>query len=135
MLFDRVLDTGELERVNAVSTSHGWLAVHGLTPALGRGFTADDTRPGAPPVVMLGYGESELSVTVRAGQTAMAVFALESRAVELDAVTVEAAIQRGSSVAVIAERRNATQVVDAIGAEQISRSSDGDAAKGNGAPV
>jgi putative ABC transport system permease protein len=33
-----------------------FLRVLGVTPALGRFFTADEDRPGGPPVVVLGYG-------------------------------------------------------------------------------
>jgi predicted permease len=54
--FERVLDTGELERTGAISISDTYLAVLGLSPAAGRSFTADDTRVGAPAVAMLGFG-------------------------------------------------------------------------------
>jgi hypothetical protein len=50
-----LVDAGELERVPAESWSEGCLETYGLPPAVGRSFTIDDTRAGAPGVAMLGY--------------------------------------------------------------------------------
>jgi len=50
-----VIDTGEFDRARVRRWSEGCLDLYGLKPALGRGFTADDTRIGAPLVAMLGY--------------------------------------------------------------------------------
>jgi predicted permease len=43
------------ERVRSAAVSDNFLAVVGARPLLGRGFTAEDNRPKAPPVVMLGF--------------------------------------------------------------------------------
>lgn len=42
-----------VERVNAVFVTAGFFDVAGLRPRLGRAFTEQDTRPNAPPVVVL----------------------------------------------------------------------------------
>jgi len=41
--------------VAAASVTPSFLPMLRVPPVLGRGFTADDARPGAPPVVMIGY--------------------------------------------------------------------------------
>jgi len=43
------------ERVRAAAVSENFMDVVGVRPFLGRSFTAADTRPNAPPVIMLGY--------------------------------------------------------------------------------
>jgi putative ABC transport system permease protein len=49
--------TDEPERVEAVSVSWNLLRALGVEVALGRDFTADDARPGAPPTaVLIGHG-------------------------------------------------------------------------------
>jgi len=53
--YARVLQIGKSEPVQIESTpvSHDFFKVLGVSPALGRDFTATDERVGAPPVVML----------------------------------------------------------------------------------
>jgi putative ABC transport system permease protein len=46
-------DGGEPESITAYRFSANMLSVLGVEPALGRGFTADDDKPGAPGVVIL----------------------------------------------------------------------------------
>jgi predicted permease len=46
---------GEPERISGVAVSAGLLPLLGETPALGRNFRAEEDRPGAPPVVLLGH--------------------------------------------------------------------------------
>jgi predicted permease len=52
----RVVDGPEPERVNVREVSEHYLNLHGVAPVLGRDFTAEDSRPGAPAVVLLGEG-------------------------------------------------------------------------------
>ncbi len=47
---------GEPERVAAAWVSHDLAEVLGIQPILGRGFTAEEDRPGGAKAVMLGYG-------------------------------------------------------------------------------
>src|SRR5688572_2712274 len=47
---------GEPEKVLAASCSHELFTVLGVVPAIGRGFTADDTAPGAPRIAVIGHG-------------------------------------------------------------------------------
>ncbi|MCR4373317.1 MAG: ADOP family duplicated permease [Acidobacteria bacterium] len=50
-----VLDTGEPERVKVLKMSEDYADLYGVPPVLGRTFRIEDTRPGAPPVVVLGH--------------------------------------------------------------------------------
>lgn len=50
------------------------------------------------------------------------------QALEIEAIRVSAAVERGSTTALLTERRRASGVSDAIGSQQIARSPDGDAA-------
>jgi putative ABC transport system permease protein len=50
-----IVDAGEPERLTVGSASEGLLEVFGIRPVLGRLFTQDDTREGAPAVALLGY--------------------------------------------------------------------------------
>jgi predicted permease len=45
---------GEPVRLAALAVSHEFLSTTGLRPLLGRGFTAAEDRPGAPPVAVIG---------------------------------------------------------------------------------
>jgi putative ABC transport system permease protein len=44
------------EKLLAATVSHPFFDVLGVAPFMGRSFTADDDRPGAPPVAVLGHG-------------------------------------------------------------------------------
>ena len=80
-------------------------------------------------VELIGYASKTITgVVVAAGETVTLDVALSTAAIEMDAIVVTAAAERGSSSALLGERRVAPVVSDAIGAEQISRSPDGDAA-------
>lgn len=52
----RISDGPEPERLRVEHYTKEYLPMHGVTPVLGRGFTRDDTEPGAPIVAFLGYG-------------------------------------------------------------------------------
>jgi predicted permease len=45
----------EVESMSAAKVSPDYFQVYGVPPALGRFFTADDARPGAPPVMVLSH--------------------------------------------------------------------------------
>lgn len=77
----------------------------------------------------LGYGEQTVAdVAVADGRAATLVISLVPQAVALEGITVSAERERGSTTSLISERRSASVVSDAIGAEQISRAPDGDVA-------
>src|SRR6188508_804386 len=48
-----VSDGGDAERYSGGAISHDLFPMLGVSPQAGRGFTADDDRPGAEPVVLL----------------------------------------------------------------------------------
>jgi hypothetical protein len=52
----RIVDGPEPERIEVLRFTEDYLAMHGVTPPVGRGFTREDTEPGAPLVALLGYG-------------------------------------------------------------------------------
>ena len=80
-------------------------------------------------VQMLGYARKTVTgVVVGADSVTNLDISMEFAALELDELVVEAAVETGSTTALLAERRSEAFVVDAIGADQISRSPDGDAA-------
>lgn len=80
-------------------------------------------------VQMIGYAPKTVTgVAVRPDAVVTLDVSLEAAALELEGITVSAAIETGSTVALLAERATASFVVDAIGADQISKSPDGDAA-------
>lgn len=51
----RIVDGPEPERIQVSRFTEDYLAIHGVTPLLGRDFTLDDMRFGAPAVALLGY--------------------------------------------------------------------------------
>lgn len=52
----RISDGPEPERLRVAHYTEDYLPMHGVSPILGRGFTREDTEPGAPLVALLGYG-------------------------------------------------------------------------------
>jgi len=50
-----VLDDGQPERVKVLTMSEGYADLYGVPLALGRTFQAEDARPGAPRVAILGH--------------------------------------------------------------------------------
>jgi len=90
---------------------------------------------GVPPgrhsvtVQLLGHATKTVTnVDVQVGQTVVLDVNLEQQAIALAAITVTSEAERSSTTALLTERRLSVVVSDAIGAEQISRSPDGDAA-------
>lgn len=80
-------------------------------------------------VQLIGYATKTITdVAVSSDVTATLDVSMESSAVMLEEIVVTSAAQRGSTTALMTERRMAAVVSDAIGADQISRSPDGDAA-------
>lgn len=80
-------------------------------------------------VRMLGYGTKTVTgVVVASDSVTQLDVALDVAVVQMPGLVVEAAVETGSTTALLSERRRESFVVDAIGADQISKSPDGDAA-------
>lgn len=80
-------------------------------------------------VQTLGYGAKTVTgVNIAAGQPTSLDISLLPQAVALEGITVSAQRERGATSALLSQRQKAAVVVDAIGAEQISRTPDSDAA-------
>jgi len=105
-------------------------SVGSLTAVDGR-YVLRDVPIGVHTVVVqsLGYGSKTVTgVEVTAGVTSSLDVGLSPQAVAVEGITVSAAAERGSTTSLLTERRAAAVVSDAIGADQIARSPDGDAA-------
>ena len=80
-------------------------------------------------VEMIGYATKTVTgVAVTEDGVTNLDISMEHVALRIEGVVVEAAVETGSTTALLAERRTESYVVDAIGADQISRSPAGDAA-------
>ncbi len=78
----------------------------------------------------IGYGPKTVTgIILNAGGAVEQNITLSSAGIELTAVSVSASAERGSVNAALDAQRTATGIVNAITAEQISKSPDGDAAK------
>jgi hypothetical protein len=80
-------------------------------------------------VLLIGYAPHTVTdIEVGANGVTRVEALLERQAVAVAGITVSADVERGSAVALVSEQRTSDAVVNAISAEQISRSPDGDAA-------
>jgi hypothetical protein len=80
-------------------------------------------------VQTLGYAMKTVSgVEVTASETAVLDITVTPQAIAIDGIVVEAAVERGTTTALLTERKLAANVTDAIGRDQISNSPDGTAA-------
>ena len=80
-------------------------------------------------VQLIGYAKKTVTgVQVRPGATTVLDIGVDPQAVALEEITVSAERERGSTIALLSERQRSATVEDAIGAEQIANSPDGDAA-------
>lgn len=103
----------------------------GATTSLDGRYVLRDVPAGATEVHvrLLGYGaKSVTGVEVLPGRTTVLDIVLEPAALELEGITVTASAERGSTTSLLAERRTASALSDAIGRDQMERSPDGDAA-------
>ncbi|MGI9190288.1 MAG: TonB-dependent receptor domain-containing protein [Longimicrobiaceae bacterium] len=101
-----------------------------VSDAAGR-YTLSDVPAGPQTVTASGIGYAAKAVTgvsVAAGRTTDLDISMAPEALALEGLVVTAERERGSTSALLADRRNSAVVVDAIGSEQISRTPDGDAA-------
>ncbi len=102
-----------------ISGADGRYAIPGVTP----GIASLRVRTiGYTPKLVTG-------VVIEAGKAAALDISLTRSVVQLAEVVVTAAAERGSVARAIDEQRTATAIVNAVSAEQIARSPDGDAAQ------
>ncbi|HEX2190036.1 MAG TPA: TonB-dependent receptor [Longimicrobiaceae bacterium] len=127
----RVVDAGSgrpLTGVQVLVRNTGARAVSGVD---GR-FTVADAPAGTQALVATHIGYAAKTVTgvqVPAGGAVEVNVALEVEALALEGLTVSATRERGSVSRALDEQRNSVGVVNAITADQISRSPDSDAAQ------
>lgn len=102
-----------------------------VTAGLDGRYTLSDLPPNTLTLVvrLIGYAPKTVTnVRVTAGSTAILDVALTPQVIELDAVeVVSAQAERGTTLRALDEQRHANTVMNAITAEQIRRSPDGDA--------
>jgi len=79
---------------------------------------------------MLGFSKKTVAgVVVDEGSTISLDIALETQAIEMEAITVSAAREQGSTAFLLDQRASATAMMDAVGSVEISRSPASDAAE------
>lgn len=126
----RVVSAASGSPVASAQVTVAGTGLRAVTDAGGR-FSIADVPAGTQSVTAQALGYSAKTVTgvaVAAGRTAELDIALATEALALEGLTVTAAAERGSTGALLSERRRAPGMVDAIGADQISRTPDSDAA-------
>lgn len=126
----RVVSTHTGEPIVAAQVYLPGTSIGVLSDAAGR-FVLRDVPGGTHTVAAqtIGYGAKNVTdVRVAAGAVTTLDISLTPEAIALDEVTVSAARERGSTAALLGDRRRSGVVVDAIGAEQISRTAGSDAA-------
>ncbi len=129
-IFGRVVDAASTRPIASAQVYLEDGSIGALSSVDGR-FVLRDVPVGVHSVVVriLGYGGKTVTgVRVEADGVVALDVGLEQSAVAVEGVTVEAAVETGSTAAMLAERAAASFVADVIGTEQISRSPDGDAA-------
>ena len=129
-LVGRVLDAQTAEPLASVQVFVSDGSIGALTALDGR-YVLRDVPAGTHAITaqLIGYaGKTVTEVVIAAGQTATLDITLESQAIQLEEIVINAAAQRGSTTSLMTERKMSVVVSDAIGADQISRSPDGDAA-------
>ena len=114
------------------------IEVVGPGPAVNRSLTGVDGRyvllnlsPGTLSlrIRMLGYRPKVVTdVVIREGGVNTQNITLDAESVQLEDITVSAATERGSVASALNEQRVSVNVVNAVTAEEIARSPDGDAA-------
>ena len=79
--------------------------------------------------LMIGYGPKSVSgVVIEAGRTTTQDVTLAAQAVQVAEISVTTQAERGSVASALDEQRNSVAMINSVTAEQIARSSDGDAA-------
>ncbi|MBW3552353.1 MAG: TonB-dependent receptor [Gemmatimonadetes bacterium] len=129
-ILGRVVSEGNGEPVSGAHVGIQGMDGGALSNREGR-YVIQRVEPGVHDLVVQVIGFARKTVTgvvVPEGGTVHLDVSLATEAVRVGGITVSAAIERGSTTALLNERRSSGVVVDAIGSEQIARTPDGDAA-------
>lgn len=127
----RVLDAQTGNGLSAVTVQVAGTSI-GTMSGVGGQFIISNVPSGAVTLTVssLGYASKNISgVLVEAGDVVEQNISLETEAVAIDAIEVTAAAERGSVNRALDQQRNATNIVNAVTSEQITRSPDSDAAQ------
>jgi outer membrane receptor for ferrienterochelin and colicin len=125
----RVIDGGSGDPVPGAQVTVDGTSITGRSDLSGR-YTLLNVPPGRHTVTVRVIGYAAKSVTgveVAAGQVVPLDVSLAAAAIQVAAVEVTAAVERGSVARAIEEQRSATQIVSSISQEQIKKSPDSDA--------
>jgi len=125
----RVVDSRGAEPLANAQVVVSGGSIGALTTADGR-FVLRDVPAGTHDVhvQLIGYGSRTVpAVSVTADRTLVLDVTLEAQAVAVEGVVVTSAAARGSTTSLMAERRRSAVVSDAIGADEMARTPDGDA--------
>jgi len=126
----RVLDAGSGKVLPGARVYVGEGAAGALAGVDGR-YVIARVRPGTVEVTaqLIGYATKTVTgVVVEAGQVTALDLTLEESSVALEGIVVEASRERGSQAFLLDQRRTAPAMVEAVGAQEISRRPDSDAA-------
>jgi hypothetical protein len=127
----RVLDAQTGHGLSAVTVQVAGTSI-GTISGVGGQFIIGNVPSGAVTLTVssLGYASKSVSgVVVEAGDVVEQNISLETEAVAIDAIEVTAAAERGSVNRALDQQRTATNIVNAVTSEQITRSPDSDAAQ------
>jgi len=130
MIVGRVVDASTGKRLAGVQVCVGDGAACTLSDLDGR-YVITGVQSGFVDVTAqtIGYSTKKVTgVAVRAGQTYQLDIFLQQSSIELDEIVVEATRERGSRAFLLDERRTAQAMVAAVGASEIGKRPDSDAA-------
>jgi len=130
-IIGRVVDAASAQPLAGVQVVVNDGVVGTLSDLNGR-FVLVDVPAGTVSVTAqsLGYGTKTVTdLVVPAGEVVAFNITLEQQAVAIAGITVSAEFEAGSATALLDERRTALAAIEAVGAQEISRRPDGDAAQ------
>lgn len=129
-IMGQVVDEQTGDPISGASIMVDETGAGGLTNLDGR-YLIRGVDPGVHDLMVqvIGYATKRVTgVQVASGGLTRVDISMASEALEIEAITVSAAVERGSTAALLNERRRSSGVADAIGSQQIARSPDGNAA-------
>ena len=128
-IIGRVVDAAQGSPVSGAQVEVVDAPIHAVSALDGRYTLAGvPAGPISVRVRMIGFAPKVVTgVVVAAGETAVQDVAMVAEAVQLAEISVSAESERGTVNRALEEQRNAPNIINAVTAEQIARSPDGDA--------